>query len=281
MKRIVCAAALLMLACYPAAATADPPPTLASSAGCGTAAAQPVPVTKVLTIILENTDLEHDHRLAGRAEHERPRDCLRPCDQLPRHPVPEPAELHRAHVRAGAAGDRRGRRNVGVDCQPSPTCQSPTRASSPRSARPRPPRPIRRRRPRGARYAESMPANCGLANVRRVRRPAQPRRLLPQRRGRVRRVRRALRHAGRRRARDRPGRGHAPELRRSSSRTCATTATTRATASAASPRRTRPSRAWMPSILASPDYQSGHLLVVITADTSSSASNGNRSPPCS
>ena len=31
----------------------------------------------------------------------------------------------------------------------------------------------------------------------------------------------------------------------------------------------------MPQILASPDYQSGHLLVVITADTSASASNGN------
>jgi hypothetical protein len=33
--------------------------------------------------------------------------------------------------------------------------------------------------------------------------------------------------------------------------------------------------AWMPSILASPDYQSGHLLVVITADTSHSPANGN------
>ena len=33
--------------------------------------------------------------------------------------------------------------------------------------------------------------------------------------------------------------------------------------------------AWMPQILASPDYQSGHLLVVITADSSASASNGN------
>ncbi len=31
----------------------------------------------------------------------------------------------------------------------------------------------------------------------------------------------------------------------------------------------------MPRILASPDYRSGHLLVVITADTSSSAANGN------
>jgi hypothetical protein len=32
---------------------------------------------------------------------------------------------------------------------------------------------------------------------------------------------------------------------------------------------------WMPEILASPDYQSGQLLVVITADTSHSAANGN------
>jgi hypothetical protein len=31
----------------------------------------------------------------------------------------------------------------------------------------------------------------------------------------------------------------------------------------------------MPAILASPDYQSGHLLVVITADTSHSPANGN------
>ena len=33
--------------------------------------------------------------------------------------------------------------------------------------------------------------------------------------------------------------------------------------------------AWMPAILASPDYTSGHLLVVITADSSSSATNDN------
>jgi len=33
--------------------------------------------------------------------------------------------------------------------------------------------------------------------------------------------------------------------------------------------------AWMPSILASPDYLSGHLLVVVTADTSQSPANGN------
>ena len=33
--------------------------------------------------------------------------------------------------------------------------------------------------------------------------------------------------------------------------------------------------AWMPTILASPDYQSGHLLVVVTADTSQSPANGN------
>jgi hypothetical protein len=33
--------------------------------------------------------------------------------------------------------------------------------------------------------------------------------------------------------------------------------------------------AWMPAILASPDYVSGHLLVVITADTSHGPTNGN------
>ena len=32
---------------------------------------------------------------------------------------------------------------------------------------------------------------------------------------------------------------------------------------------------WMPAILASRDYLSGHLLVVITADSSSTAANGN------
>ena len=32
--------------------------------------------------------------------------------------------------------------------------------------------------------------------------------------------------------------------------------------------------AWMPTILASPDYQSGHSLVVVTADTSQSPANG-------
>ena len=41
------------------------------------------------------------------------------------------------------------------------------------------------------------------------------------------------------------------------------------------PRRTRRSRAWMPQVLASPDYHSGNLLVVVTADTSQSAANGN------
>ena len=57
MRTMVWAIAVL-LAGFTATAGADtPPPTLVAQAGCGNAAAAPAPITKVLTIVFENTDL--------------------------------------------------------------------------------------------------------------------------------------------------------------------------------------------------------------------------------
>ncbi len=273
MKRIVCAAALLMLACYPAAATADPPPTLASSAGCGTAAAQPVAVTKVLTIILENTDLG---MIIGSPDAPNTNALATACGlatnyhgiQFPS--LPNYLALTSGQVPPAIAGNG----NVGVDCQPSPTCQSldpsiftqigtaAAAATDPATA------------PTWRTYAESMPANCGLANSGNYAARHNPAVYYPN-------------DAAACAENDVPSGTPAagalatdlaagtlpsygllvPNLCNDGHNSCngvgrvaeedATIAT------------------WMPSILASPDYQSGHLLVVITADSSSTASNGN------
>ena len=58
MKPILLVAWLLLLV-GPTSATAAPaPPTLATQAVCGADAATPAPVTKVLTIVFENTDFD-------------------------------------------------------------------------------------------------------------------------------------------------------------------------------------------------------------------------------
>lgn len=123
-------------------------------------------------------------------------------------------------------------------------------------------------------YAEGMPANCARAELRDVRGAAQPGRVLPRGRSRLRARRRAGGQSGRQRVRTRPGRGDAAELWPPHPNLCndghdscggiSRVAEDDATLAA-----------WMSSILALPDYRSGHLLVVITADTSHSPANGN------
>src|SRR5581483_1427036 len=57
MRTILCAFAVLLTCCTATAGADTPPPALVTQAGCGTAAAAPAPITKVLTIVFENTDL--------------------------------------------------------------------------------------------------------------------------------------------------------------------------------------------------------------------------------
>ncbi len=165
-KRIVCAAALLMLACYPAAAgaaTPPPPPTLASLAACGTASAQPVAITKVLTIVLENTDFG---MIIGSPDAPNTNALATACGlatnyhgiQFPS--LPNYIGLTSGQIPPAIAGD--GIR--GVDCQPTPGCESfdPSIFTQIGTAAAAAPDPATA--PTWRTYAESMPANCGLVN---------------------------------------------------------------------------------------------------------------------
>ena len=211
-----------------------------------------------------------DRRLAPGAEHERPRSaCGLATDyhgiQFPS--LPNYIALTSGQVPPAIAGDGVKGRRLPARRRPA---RAPTRASSPRSA-PRPPTDrhgahlahIRRehaRELRPANVGEYAPGTTPPSTTRTTRPPATRSTCRPARRP--------------------PGRSH-PTWGRGRSR---------ATALHPQPLQRRPrlvqrrpprrrggrhDRAWMPAILASPDYHSGHLLVVITADTSQSAANGN------
>jgi hypothetical protein len=266
----VCAVAVL-LACFTGGAGADTPPTLGAQAGCGTAAAAPAPVTKVLTIVFENTDLTS---IVGSPAAPNMNSLASACGlatnyhgiQFPS--LPNYIALTSGQIPASIAGDG----VKGRDCEPSPTCDSTdpsifTQIDAAAAAAPTAPLTWRT-------YAESMPANCAMTN------------------------------AGEYAARHNPAVYYPNDAA-----SCASNdvpAGTPATGALASDLAagTLPSygllvpnlcndghdacngadrvaeedatiAAWMPSILASPDYQSGHLLVVVTADTSHSPANGN------
>jgi phosphatidylinositol-3-phosphatase len=268
MRTLVCAIVVLF-AGFTAGAGADTPPTLASQAGCGSAAAAPVPVTKVLTIVFENTDLTS---IVGSAAAPNMNALASACGlatnyhgiQFPS--LPNYLAMTSGQIPPTIAGDG----VKGRDCQPSPSCDSTdpsifTQIDATSAAT----TPVTWRT-----YAESMPANCALQN------------------------------AGEYAARHNP-----PVYYPSDASACAANdvpAGTPVTGALASDLAagTLPSYglfipnlcndghdacngadriaeedatlgAWMPSILASPDYQSGHLLVVLTADTSHSPANGN------
>jgi phosphatidylinositol-3-phosphatase len=268
MRTLVCAIVVLF-AGFTAGAGADTPPTLASQAGCGSAAAAPVPVTKVLTIVFENTDLTS---IVGSAAAPNMNALASACGlatnyhgiQFPS--LPNYLAMTSGQIPPTIAGDG----VKGRDCQPSPSCDSTdpsifTQIDATSAAT----TPVTWRT-----YAESMPANCALQN------------------------------AGEYAARHNP-----PVYYPNDASACAANdvpAGTPVTGALASDLAagTLPSYglfipnlcndghdacngadriaeedatlgAWMPSILASPDYQSGHLLVVLTADTSHSPANGN------
>jgi hypothetical protein len=268
--RTVCTLAVLLLCLWPATAPADPP-TLAGQTACGAAAATPVAVTKVLTIVLENTDLA---QVVGSTQAPNMNALADACAlatdyhgiQFPS--LPNYIALTSGQVPPAIAGDGiRGR-----DCLPGPGCQSTdpsiftqigaAAAADPAAA------------PTWRTYAESMPANCGLANSGDYAARHNPAVYYPNDAAAcaVADVPSGTPAAGALAsdlaAGTLPSYGlFIPNLCNDGHDSCngvprvaeedATIAT------------------WMPQILASPDYQSGHLLVVITADTSASASNGN------
>ena len=248
-----------------------------SQTACGAAAAAPVTVTKVLTIVLENTDFA---QVVGSTQAPNINALADACGlatdyhgiQFPS--LPNYIALTSGQVPPAIAGD--GIR--GVDCLPGPSCQSTDpsiftqigagAAADPATA------------PTWRTYAESMPANCGLANSGDYAARHNPAVYYPNDAGAcaVDDVPSGTPAAGALAsdlaAGTLPSYGlFIPNLCNDGHNSCngvprvaeedATIAT------------------WMPQILASPDYQSGHLLVVITADTSRRQPTATCWRPCS
>jgi phosphatidylinositol-3-phosphatase len=268
MKTAVCAIVML-LACFSGSAGAAPRAAAVDQTGCGSLAASPAPVTKVLTIVIENTDLD---QIVGSAQAPNMNALIGACGlaadyhgiQFPS--LPNYIALTSGQVPASIAGDG----VKGRDCLPSPTCDSTDPSiftqigATAGSAQPLSWRT----------YAEDMPENCEHSNV------------------------------GEYVARHNPA-VYYPNDAAACSELDVPSGTPASGALASDlAAGTLPSYslfipnvcndghdscngvpriveqddtigAWMPSILASPDYQSGHLLVVITADTSHSPANGN------
>jgi hypothetical protein len=263
-----CAIAVL-LACLCGPAGAAPAPAALDGTGCGSQAASPVPVTKVLTIVLENTDLG---QIAGSAQAPNMNSLIGACGlaanyhgiQFPS--LPNYIALTSGRVPPSIAGDG----VQGRDCKPSATCQSTDPSiftqidataggATPLSWRT---------------YAEDMPENCTRTNAGEY----------------VPRHNPAVYY---------PGDAAACALFDvpAGSPTSGALASDLAAGTLPSYSLLIPNLcndghdacngvarvveedttigAWMPAILTSPDYRSGHLLVVITADTSQSAANGN------
>jgi phosphatidylinositol-3-phosphatase len=270
MRTAVCAIAVLM-ACFTASAAADTPPTLGTQAGCGTAAAAPAPITKVLTIVFENTDLSS---IIGSPTAPNMNSLASACGlatnyhgiQFPS--LPNYIALTSGQIPPAIAGDG----VKGVDCQPSPTCQSTdpsifTQIDAAAAAVP--PVPLTWRT-----YAESMPANCGMTNAGEYAVRHNPAAYYPNDAAScaIDDVPAGTPLAGAFEADlaagTLPNYGlFIPNLCDDGHDSC--NGADRVAEEDAT------LGAWMPSILASPDYLSGHLLVVITADTSHSAANGN------
>lgn len=273
MKRMGWAIGVLLM-CWPApAAVATPAPTLADQAACGTLATAPVAVTKVLTIVLENTDF---NSLIGSAQAPNVNALAAGCGlatdyhgiQFPS--LPNYVALTSGQVPPEIAGDG----ITGRDCLPAPGCQSTdpsiftqvadaaAAATDPATA------------PTWRTYAESMPANCGLVNAGLYAARHNPAAYYPNDAAAcaVDDVPSGTPAAGALAsdlsAGTLPSYGLLiPNLCNDGHDSCngvSRVAEEDATIGT-----------WMPPILASPDYQSGHLLVVVTSDSSHSAANGN------
>jgi acid phosphatase len=264
MKTTVCAIAIL-LACLSGSAGAAPAPAAVDATGCGSLAASPAPITKVLTIVIENTDLDE---IVGSAQAPNMNALVNACGlaanyhgiQFPS--LPNYIALTSGQVPPSIAGDG----VLGRDCKPSATCQStdPSIFTQIDGAAPLSWRT----------YAEDMPENCTRVNVGEY----------------VARHNPAVYYPGDAAACARfdvpsgsPASGalasdlaggalpsyslFIPNLCNDGHDSC--NGVPRVVEQDAT------IGAWMRSILSSPDYRSGHLLVVITADTSRSAANGN------
>jgi hypothetical protein len=263
MKTTVCAIAIL-LACFAGSAGAASPAAVDQTA-CGTLAASPVPVTKVLTIVIENTDLD---QIVGSPQAPNMNALINACGlaanyhgiQFPS--LPNYIALTSGRVPPSIAGDG----VKGRDCLPSPQCQSTDPSIFTQIGG--------SGRLSWRTYAESMPENCQHADVGEYAARHNPAVYYP---------------------------GDAAACAQfdvpSGSPTSGALASDLAAGTLPSyslfipnlcndghdscngvPRVVEQDTtigAWMPAILASPDYRSGHLLVVITADTSQSPANGN------
>ena len=268
MKTAVCAIAML-LACLSGSAGAATPSAAVGQTGCGSLAASPVPVTKVLTIVIENTDLD---QIVGSSQAPNINTLISACGlasdyhgiQFPS--LPNYIALTSGQVPASIAGDG----VKGRDCLPSPTCDSTDPSiftqigATAGSAQPLSWRI----------YAEDMPGNCERSNVGEYAARHNPAVYYPN-------------DAAACSELDVPSGSPAsgalasdlaagtlpsyslfiPNLCNDGHDSCNGVARV--------VEQDDTIGAWMPAILASPDYQSGHLLVVITADTSQSAANGN------
>jgi phosphatidylinositol-3-phosphatase len=268
---MVLAVALLVLA-GPVAARATPlPAATAAQPACGTLAQTPEQATKVLTIVFENTDLDS---VVGSPLAPNLNALIQGCGlatayhgiQFPS--LPNYIALTSGQVPPSIAGDG----VTGRDCVPSPTCQSTdpsvfTQIGRQAAADPQAPLTWRT-------YAESMPGNCAPANDGPYAPRHNPAVYYPGDAAAC-----ALDDvpagtptdgalAADLAAGSLPNYGlFIPNLCNDGHDSCngvARVAEEDATVAA-----------WMPAILDSPDYQSGHLLVVITADTSQSPANGN------
>jgi len=268
MKTAVCAIAML-LACLSGSAGAATPSAAVGQTGCGSLAASPVPVTKVLTIVIENTDLD---QIVGSSQAPNMNALISACGlasdyhgiQFPS--LPNYIALTSGQVPASIAGDG----VKGRDCLPSPTCDStdPSIFTQIRAT-------AGSAQPLSWRiYAEDMPGNCERSNVGEYAARHNPAVYYPN-------------DAAACSELDVPSGSPAsgalasdlaagtlpsyslfiPNLCNDGHDSCNGVARV--------VEQDDTIGAWMPAILASPDYQSGHLLVVITADTSQSAANGN------
>lgn len=270
MRTTVCAVGVL-LACFTATAGAATPPAPLPQTGCGSAAAAPAPVTKVLTIVFENTDLTS---IIGSPAAPNMNALATACGLATNyHGIQFPSLPNYIAMVSGQVPPAIGGDGVnGRDCPPSATCQS-TDASIftqiDAAAAAAPPAPLTWRT-----YAESMPANCTQTNAGEYAVRHNPAAYFPND---------ALSCAANDVPAGTPAAGALasdlaagtlpsyglviPNLCNDGHDAC--NGADRVAEEDAT------LAAWMPSILASPDYASGQLLVVITADSSHSPANGN------
>lgn len=268
MKTTVCAIAIL-LACLSGSAGAAPAPAAVDATGCGSLAASPAPITKVLTIVIENTDLDE---IVGSAQAPNMNALVNACGlaanyhgiQFPS--LPNYIALTSGQVPPSIAGDG----VLGRDCKPSATCQSTDPSIFTQiDATAGGPAPLSWRT-----YAEDMPSNCSPLNVGEYAARHNPAVYYPGDAGACAQFDVPSGSPGSGALTSDLTAGTLPSYSLLIPNLCNDGHNSCNNVSRVAEEDTTIGN-WMPAILASPDYQSGHLLVVITADTSRSSTNGN------